>query len=222
MNNFKRYEMKYIFNNDDIIKFKNVLNMYMKLDNHKKHIINNIYLDNESNLLIRRSIDKPNYKEKIRIRFYNKLNYDTNAFIEIKKKFDKIVYKRRVSLNYNDLIEQVNNKFIKSNDQIAKEINYSINFYNVYPKVQLTYAREAYYNESNLRITIDNEIRYKSSDIYNFEKDGIELDNSIYIVEVKTDIGLPMWLLEFFSNNKIYKSSFSKYGEVYKRICEEN
>lgn len=221
LNNFKRYEIKYRMDISQIIEFKKVLDLYMKLDKYKKHTINNLYLDTESNLLIRRSIDKPSYKEKLRIRFYNDLVENTNGFIEIKKKFDKVVYKRRISLNYNDLIKQVSNNRIDSDEQIAKEINYCLQHYNLKPKLQLTYKREAYYQKnSNLRITIDNEIKYKTNDIYNFDNKGLFLNNEIYLVEVKTDIGLPKWLLDFFSEKNIYKTSFSKYGEIFKLIKE--
>lgn len=168
--------------------------------------------------MIRTSIEKPIYKEKLRIRFYNELNELTKGFIEIKKKYDGIVYKRRISMPYDKLINDIKNNFITEESQIANEINYCLKYYNIKPKIQLTYYRHAYVAQDNLRITIDSFIKYKNKDIYNFESDGISLNDDIYLLEIKTQIGLPRWLLDFFFENNITKTSFSKYGEVYKKI----
>lgn len=54
------------------------------------------YFDTPERALIERSLDKPLYKEKLRLRGYGSPQADDRVFVEIKKKFKGIVYKRRV------------------------------------------------------------------------------------------------------------------------------
>ena len=70
----------------------------MALDPYGRTVIRNLYLDTESYRLIRRSIEKPVYKEKMRIRCYGPAHPDSPVFVELKKKYKKVVYKRRLSL----------------------------------------------------------------------------------------------------------------------------
>ncbi|MNW19369.1 VTC domain protein [compost metagenome] len=53
---------------------------------HEFYTITNIYYDTECNTLIRNSLSKPKYKEKLRLRAYGTPNADSNVYLEIKKK----------------------------------------------------------------------------------------------------------------------------------------
>ena len=95
---FKRYELKYMLTSAQKEKVLSAMSPYMKLDKYGRTIIRNLYYDTDAYLLIRRSIDKPVYKEKLRIRSYSKVSGDSKVFVELKKKYNHIVYKRRVAL----------------------------------------------------------------------------------------------------------------------------
>lgn len=216
---FKRYELKYKLTEQQVNSLRQLTAETMQKDEYGFYKINNLYLDTATNLLIRRSIEKPVYKEKLRVRFYDNLDADTLAFFELKKKYKNVVYKRRVRLNFNELIEKIDNHNLCDNTQIGREINYTLNAYeNLVPKVQLTYVREAYKGDGELRLTIDSNICYKYSDIYNFDGTGEALNDGLYILEIKTDKGFPFWLIKFLNTNKIYRTPFSKYGEVYQKL----
>ena len=47
--------------------------------------------DTDSYLLIRRSIEKPAYKEKLRIRSYSQTDDNSTVFVELKKKYKHVV-----------------------------------------------------------------------------------------------------------------------------------
>lgn len=219
VNIFKRYEIKYLLNKDQYLRLITLYKDKIKLDKYGKSLICNIYYDTDSFLLIRSSIEKPIYKEKIRLRTYN---LSSPYFLELKKKYDSIVYKRRVDFSS---IEEVNDFLInkKANSQIEKEIKYSLNYYqDIKPKMFISYYREAYYGESNLRITFDFDILYRDYDL-DFSKGNYGnniLENNQILMEIKIEEAMPLWLCKFLTKEKLYSISFSKYGASYKKIMK--
>lgn len=216
---FKRYELKYIITSEQMHKILEQCNTNIVKDSYYHSTICNIYFDTCNNRLIRKSIEKPVYKEKMRIRSYGIPSEDSNVFLEIKKKYQGIVYKRRSVLKYQDY----RNNTISCDTQINKEISYMFSFYNdLYPKMFLSYERLSYMgaDNTNLRITFDNNIIYRTFDL-ELDK-GIYgnklLDDNTYIMEIKCNSAFPLWLVKILSKEKIYKTSFSKYGMAYKEM----
>lgn len=220
-NVFKRYEIKYLITKKQDQLLKLAMEEHMTLDQYGKKTIRNIYFDMPNKLLIRRSIEKPLYKEKLRVRSYDLASAESQVFIELKKKYDKVVYKRRMSMS-----EAMSRQYLKegqpleNSSQISREIDYFMTFYKgIEPSIFLSYEREAFYGieDQDFRMTFDEEILFRDYDLS--LQSGIYgeriLDKGMVILEVKTALGIPMWLNDFFSENKIYKTSFSKYGNAY-------
>ena len=193
----------------------------MKLDKYGRTTIRNIYFDTDNYRLIRRSIEKPTYKEKIRIRSYAQASADSTVFVELKKKYEKVVYKRRVPLCEADAMAWVcRENPCPVNTQISREIDYFIDFYGkLNPTVFLSYEREAYYDKcgGDFRVTFDDNILCRDRDV--------KLSSSVYgtpilpegkvLMELKCSGGIPLWMVEVLSRERIYKTSFSKYGTAY-------
>ncbi|MDD3383795.1 MAG: polyphosphate polymerase domain-containing protein [Bacilli bacterium] len=223
---FKRVEKKYVLNKKQLEKFLLEISSYIKKDNHDEYTIKNIYYDTDNYQLIRNSIDKPLYKEKLRIRCYDCFNNSENVYVEIKKKFNKTVIKRRVNLNYQEAISYLNKKIKPNNNsQILNEIDYFINFYELKPKIYLAYERIAFCGKDNpsLRITIDKNIRYRLNN-YNINYDNdcdFLLDYNQYLIEIKTCTNFPLWLVKALNENELFPQSFSKYGNSYKQILKK-
>ena len=95
---FKRYEKKYIIDGGQYEEVENYLTYNAVPDEYGKSRVCSLYYDTPDNRLIRASLDKPIYKEKLRLRSYGAPTGDGLVFIEIKKKFKGIVYKRRLAL----------------------------------------------------------------------------------------------------------------------------
>lgn len=221
---FKRYELKYLLTNDQKESVLSAMLAYMRPDEYGKTNIRNIYFDTDTFLLIRRSIEKPIYKEKLRIRSYGKADTDSVVFVELKKKYKHIVYKRRISLPNNEATAWLSgNKCPQKNTQIADEINYFLKLYGtLHPTVFLSYEREAYYSKdgSDFRVTFDDNILCR--------QEGLSLQADIYgerllpegmvLMEIKCGGGIPLWMTDILSKEKIYKTSFSKYGTAYKTL----
>lgn len=223
---FERIEKKYLISNKTFNLFIKKIEPYMTVDKYGLHTICNIYYDTEKFDLIRNSIEKPVYKEKLRLRSYgvpDKRN--SMAFLELKKKFDNTVFKRRVSLTLEEAeIYMKHGIKTKSESQILKEIDYFVNLYNVEKKVFIAYDRIAMFgNENeNLRITLDMGIRSRFYDLDLCKGDyGKLLDIDGYLMEIKTTNSLPIWLANILSELEIYPVSFSKYGNIYKQALIE-
>lgn len=221
---FKRYELKYMLTEEDLDCIKAVIAERMLPDEYGNTVIRNLYFDTASYRLIRRSIDKPPYKEKLRIRSYHRTEPTDTVFVELKKKYKHVVYKRRLPLEEADATRWLSGEpFCGKSSQISREIDYFLNFYGeLRPRVFLSYEREAYYGreEGDLRITFDRNVLARLTDL--------TLDSEVYgepllcegriLMEVKCAGGLPLWLTHVLSERKIYKTSFSKYGTAYEKL----
>lgn len=221
---FQRREIKYLLTKQQKNEIKILMDNYMGKDEHGRSTICNVYFDTSNNLLIRRSIEKPIYKEKIRIRSYGIATPDSEVFVELKRKHKSIVYKRRISLKEEDAMKYTTNQSgIVKSTQISREIDYFLSIYDeLNPKVFLSYEREAFYanNDHNLRVTFDENILWRDYDLSLC--DGIYgndiLPENMALMEIKTAVAIPLWMTRILTKYKLYKSSFSKYGNAYKQI----
>lgn len=237
MNTFKRYEKKYILTKEQKEALEDKIKDHMELDSfckkNKNYLIRNIYYDTDNNDLIHMSINKPIFKEKLRVRKYG--TYGDNKdeyFLEIKRKSEKIVFKRRIALNKEELDNFIINKTAPKREkfldnQVGRELEYLLNTYTLKPKVFITYVRVAYFDkdDSNFRLTFDDQIyaRRNNLDFDIKECDKSLLDEGFYLMEVKASQNYPLWFARALSDLKIYPTSFSKYGTEYKKlILEEN
>ena len=219
-NVFKRYELKYLLTTQQMEELLQRAASHIKGDEYGKSTICNIYYDTPDSLLIRRSLDKPMYKEKLRLRSYGIAKENTPVFVEIKKKFDGVVYKRRI--NTSERLATALCKCITptTQDQITKEILYFIRRYDrLEPAVFLSYDREAFYAEDDgeFRVTFDRNILWRDSDL-SLSK-GVYgtpiLKSNEVLMEVKCPGAMPLWFVEILTDMKLYKTSFSKYGNAY-------
>lgn len=213
---FKRYEVKYKLTTIQYLQLKAAMAAHMTLDGYGRHTIDTMYFDTPDYRLIRRSIEKPCYKEKLRLRTYGT---DTNTvYLELKKKYNGVVYKRRLALERAEAMAFLTQgKPLQDQSQIAKELSYFVAFYgNLQPMVGLRCEREAYFGnqDHDFRMTFDRHISLATQQ----QEDTPLLPDDSVILEVKTVLGMPAWLTEFFSSHQIYKTSFSKVGTAYQTI----
>lgn len=223
---FKRRELKYMIDEEIFLNLHEVMKAHMIADEHGRSTVCSLYFDTPDFLLIRRSLDHPMYKEKLRLRSYGVANDDTNVFIEIKKKYDSIVYKRRISMTYNQARKYLIEHKQIMDSQITHEIDYCLKRYEgISPAMLLTYEREAYYgaDDRDFRITFDRNILWRDYDLSLCK--GIYgrpiLKENQVLMEVKAAQGIPLWMVQFLSENKVYKTSFSKYGTAYRTAFAE-
>ena len=223
----KRYEMKFILSKEQLVFLKDALKDHMVVDQYGKTSIASIYYDTPDYRLIRASIEKPSYKEKIRLRSYGLIKNGKPAYLELKRKCEGIVYKRRVETS-----EQEVAKFLSyetdeiSEGQIAKEMVYFRNLYKTLePKIMIAYDRTSYKEiVGDIRLTIDENPRYRAYDLdLHTSMDGTPLLGlGEAILEIKVQQEMPLWLTDILSKGKIYKTTFSKVGTAYQKIMTIN
>ena len=227
-NIFKRYELKYLLSEERMLELWDLVSKRFVPDRFAHSSIRNIYFDTTDYRLIRRSIEKPNYKEKLRLRSYGTVDDRTEVYAEIKKKHEGIVYKRRIALPYAAALDWlVLREPLREESQISREIDY---FYKVYgalrPCVFLSYERDAFVCPEcgDLRVTFDRNILFRDKGLsLKQEAFGEEiLGTGMVLMELKCRGGLPLWLTGALTELKIFKTSFSKYGEAYVRIYNKN
>lgn len=218
---FSRKEIKYLMSSSQEAALLNQINEFLSKDLYCESTISNLYFDTENFQLIRSSIEKPLYKEKLRLRSYEVPTTSSNVFVELKKKVDGTVYKRRLSLPYHDAVAYLAGK---PSDipptQIRKEIDWFLERYPLSPKAFISYDRMAYKGkmDAGLRITFDRNILFRSHllDLSsgNFGQQLLEPDQ--VLMEIKMSRPMPLWLTASLNSLGIYPCSYSKYGNCYK------
>ncbi len=223
-NIFQRYEMKYLMTKQQQHELYGLMLPYMQPDRFGRSTVLTIYYDMPDKRLIRKSLEGPCYKEKLRVRSYGTAKADSTVFVELKKKYKGVVYKRRLDMNERTAGDYLNNGMRLTNPtQISKEIDYFMRFYGkLEPSVFLSYEREAFAGkeDANFRMTFDRNILMRTYDMD--LKKGVYgeplLKEDMVLLEVKTAYGIPAWLLTFLNGRQIYKTSFSKYGYAYQKF----
>ena len=204
----------------------------MKPDKYCKdggfYTIYNIYYDTPNESVIRLSTAKPYYKEKMRLRTYSLTDPNAPCFLEIKKKINKVVSKRRITLTKAE--GEYFNKEAKLPEglksQIGNELQYYLDTHDIKPNIFLRYERHALFGkeDSSLRVTFDQNILARRENLSFSHGDGGDfvLAPHLYLMEIKFENAMPLWLCKILSELKIYPTSFSKYGKEYMSNCKKN
>ena len=225
---FRRRELKYMLTVEQKARVLSAMEPYMVPDRYGKSTVRNLYFDTDSYLLIRRSMEKPIYKEKLRLRSYARTSADSTVFAEIKKKYKKTVYKRRVSMGEGEATAWLSGaRHCAATGQIVREIDYFLSFYgNLHPTVYLCYDREAFFSreDDSFRVTFDDRILCRTEELtLDSEPYGTPiLEEGKVLMEIKCAGGMPLWMTEILSREKLYKTSFSKYGTAYQKFIFPN
>lgn len=246
---FERKEVKYRLNAKQHREVLDALAGRMAADEYGRTRITSLYFDTPTRDLIARSLEKPLYKEKLRLRWYGTPTSGERVYVEIKKKYDGIVYKRRVRCSLtaayaylmghvpyenacvqNPLSDQLqqDEALTLHSIQIAREIDaFAARYRNLRPSMYIVCERTAYApvpgaDADGLRITFDSGVAYR--DVLAGERGAGSTFHPLLglgetIMEVKTAGAYPSWLVEVLGGCQAYPSSFSKYGAAYQE-CE--
>ncbi len=220
---FQRYELKYLLNLRQLQAVQKAIEPYMMPDQYSHSSIRNLYLDTPDFRLIRRSLERPVYKEKLRIRSYGRAGEQAPVFVELKKKYRSVVYKRRLLLEQDAARACFDGTRPWPDSQIGAELNYAANFYqSLRPAVFLSYERDAFHGitDPDFRVTFDTDILYRQQQL-TLDSDpwGTPiLPSDMVLMELKVSGGFPIWMAHVLSRQGIFKTSFSKYGTAYRDI----
>lgn len=223
---FNRYEKKYLIPEEVYLELRSRLDAYMQEDQYGQHTICNIYYDTPNYDLIRKSIDKPVYKEKLRLRSYGIPTLESPVFLEIKKKYEHVVNKRRIQLSLKEAYAYVEQGVRPDMDsQILQEIDFFLMRYPLQRGIYLAYDRIALFEKENpdFRVTFDHNIRSRQMNmgLEQGDQGDLLLSDRYYLMESKVMGATPLWFTQILSDLSIYPVSFSKYGNIYKTIHDQ-
>ena len=219
---FERTETKYIITLGQRRRLLELISGYIKADEYDESTVCSLYFDTDDYRLIRSSLDKPVYKEKLRLRSYSTPKQESKVFLELKKKYSGVVYKRRETLRYREAMGYLRTGVAPVDTQIMREIDWAMRYYKgLKPKMFIAYDRTAFYSKTDheLRITFDKNVRYRTDDLDLASGSYGEriLDHDKCIMEIKALNSMPLWLVDALGALGILPGSFSKYGTAYAR-----
>lgn len=223
---FQRYEKKYLLEREQFEAFRREIEPLLMPDVFFESLVCSIYYDSESYELIRRSLDKPVYKEKLRLRSYGVPSGEDSVFVELKKKYKGIVYKRRVELTETQAERWLNEGVLPADGQVIREIEWMRTQRGpLKPVALIACDRKAYVakDDPELRFTFDSSIRWRNKELLLSAGDWGEelLQNGEVLMEIKMPESAPLWLANMLSRHKVFPTSFSKYGTCYKNNLME-
>lgn len=223
---FERIEKKYLLTREQYEQISQGMRPWMTADRYSRYTIGNLYYDTEDFRLIRASLQKPVYKEKIRARSYGVPGDQGPVFVELKKKFQGVVYKRRAVLGAETAARYLDGGVEPHLEdptaaQICREITWSLRRWRPRARAYIAYDREAWQGteDPELRITFDTGLRGRDRDLDLRLGDGGDpiLPPDRVLMEVKIPGAAPLWMAELFSGLGVFPTSFSKYGVWYKQ-----
>lgn len=219
---FKRYEKKYLLSRRQYEALWEKLRDHLVPDRYFQSTVCSVYYDSDDFSLIRHSLDRPVYKEKLRLRSYNVPGPEDPVFVELKKKYKGVVYKRRI-----ELPEQLAERYLRGeahpaeDSQILHEVDYFLKTNPVGPKVFIACDRSAWVDreEPELRVTFDENLRWRGTELsLTAGSDGAPLTApGEVLMEIKFPQAAPVWLAHALSELSLFPVSFSKYGTCYTR-----
>lgn len=233
---FTRHELKFLIDRHTYGKIYKALMPYLVVDQHANkqgyYTVSNIYYDTKDDLFHYEKMKGQDFRQKLRLRTYGHSDLDSESYLEIKKKHKGLVNKRRTALRLrdayrflevdeidnNDLIDNTN----ASNIQILKEVAFLKKFYTLEPKVALCYERQAFQGkeDNELRITFDDNLRKRHHNLrLELGSEGASyVSRDIFVLEIKVNDTIPLWLARILSQFSCSVQSFSKYSTSHNAI----
>jgi hypothetical protein len=216
----KRRELKYYISYSEYKILAHKLKKVLNMDKHckgKPYFIRSLYFDTFNDKSLFEKMAGIEKRKKYRIR-----TYDTKGSVikfEIKNKTNNSILKESAFITKEDAIQLQKGNLdilLKYNNPILNKVYVEFKKYPYHPVVLIDYLREAYtYDINNIRITFDQLIKSRSSNIDLFGKDLYLrpfLRSSMVVLEIKYDHTIPLWIRQLFQIPYFKRSAISKYA----------
>jgi hypothetical protein len=220
---FQRAEIKYLVTDVQRQALMERIGHRLRADEFGRSTVLSAYFDTPDWRVIRASVERPFYKEKLRLRSYGTPESGSTVYLELKKKCGGTVYKRRQSMTLAQAKEYLATGRLPVDTQIMREIDFCFRAQgNLRPAVVISSEREAMYavEDRDVRLTFDEGLRYRT-DSPELEKGSAGsslLPPGVWVMEIKVLAAMPLWLSDALRDLELYPSSFSKYGTAYQII----
>lgn len=166
-------------------------------------------------------------RRKLRVRLYESTRKASSGacFVEIKHKHDGRGVKRRLHVPLDAAMAIVAGApspvpIRPGEERVLTEIQHLIAERKFEPVCCLRYDRRAYFeenSEADLRITFDEDIRYRMDDLSSLQHGAFDhclIDESHSVMEVKVTGAVPVWLTQVLRKEKCTPAGRSKYCDA--------
>ncbi len=223
---FARVETKYLLTMFQTAEMERGL---LQLGFGKMHFgsprVQSLYYDTTDHALIRASLERPAYKEKLRLRAYGEPGSLTQSYVEIKKKYNGVVYKRRTTMPLEEAVNALRGgRMPEETGQIGREVQWMMHRYALGPAAVISYDRDAWSCPElpEVRITLDRSLTFRDwePDLNSREPGIALLPADQRLMEIKTNGAYPLWLTRLLRDTGARRIHFSKYGLAYRRYIQ--
>lgn len=222
---FRRREHKYLITTEQYVQLVQLISSYLRPDRHGingKYTVTTLYFESLDHKIYIETKNKLQFRQKLRLRVYDKTNISGNAFFEIKQKYEKAVNKRRVVIPLGEAYRYLANESSLalsetniSNQHVFYEIDDFRKLYALQPEMVVSYERHAFHHieDADLRVTFDLNLRCRNDDLYVEHGPHGEhfIDSNLVILEIKTSKTVPHWLTQALQDLHCEKRSVSKF-----------
>ena len=235
---FNRYELKFpmsFASYDKLIeRIEPMLISDAYGDAHGFYPVTNLYFDTEDNFFHEQNVYREEFRQKLRLRTYEKqVTLDDTCYLEIKKKYKGRSNKRRTCITLRDAYTflgidgaKSEGKIQNSNDLVFQEIDYFKSFYKLKPKTIISYDRKALHGreDSDIRVTFDKNLRTRTNDLRleNGRYGDTFTPDDFVVMEVKVTNCVPKWFLDEIDKLGLVGIKFSKYSQCVANALEMN
>ena len=223
---FSRYEFKYILNKKLRDQVERQIQHFMRYDGYvhpefdNSYFVRSLYYDSPSSFNFYEKIDGIKKRKKFRLRTYDKVNDNSILFIEQKGRNVNRVFKRRTQIDESDIdyfynainYDQLTHKYkdLKIiNEFIADTMKRRIS-----PVVLVDYLRRPYVSDydMNFRVTFDSDIMAKASNtLFPSDENFFRCLPGYTILEVKFFRKIPAWFHKLLLVYNLERVSVSKF-----------
>lgn len=216
-----RHEMKYQISRSDYLSIGSRIKPLMKTDVHSdengRYTIYSVYFDNIYDKALLEKVNGVQKREKFRIRYYN--NDFSFISLEKKAKYNDLCIKESTQISkdeFHSILSGGGDWMKRHPSALVKELYCKMKIQQLYPRVLVSYVREAYtYAPGNVRVTFDSDIR-TSLFVRDFANNGFggvgatdKADDMI--LEVKFDDFFPDVIARLVQTGNVRQQAFSKY-----------
>ena len=215
-----RQEHKHYINYMDYLIIQSKLKAIMKPDINTnadgEYQIRSLYFDNYNDTALKDKINGINYREKFRIRCYNKDFELIN--LEKKSKINGLCTKIKAPISKAQAVAILSCKtewMASSDEPLIVELYTKMKSGQLRPKTIVDYNREAYvYGPGNVRVTIDKNIRTGlfSTDLFNEKLPTVAAGDAPMLLEIKYDHFIPEVIASIVQLDGRRRTAYSKYA----------
>jgi len=225
---FARVEIKYMLTPDQEEAMEKALRAHgFSWTDFGSPAVQSLYYDTPDHRLIRESLARPAYKEKLRLRAYGEPGTQKTSFVEVKKKYRGVVYKRRVALPLEEAYLGLGRKELSGEaGQVGREAIWMVRRYGLEPSAVIAYDRYAWFSEKepDLRVTFDRNLSFRANhlDLAGRDENTVFTRPDQRLMEIKSDGHYPLWLTKALWEVRAERIHYSKYGDAYLRYMKQD